>query len=90
MRTLSILQWTAIGRGVPLGGCLQKSGLPPLKKRERKRKREKERQRDTERERKGERERKREKERRRKRERKRERELCNFLCRALLPACYII
>lgn len=47
MRTLSILQWTAIGRGVPLGGCLQKSGLPPLKQkgRERERGREKERKR---------------------------------------------
>lgn len=32
MRTLSILQWAAIGGGVPLGGCLQKSGLPPLRK----------------------------------------------------------
>lgn len=31
MRTLSILQWAAIGGGVPLGGCLQKSGLPPFK-----------------------------------------------------------
>lgn len=51
MRTLSILQWTAIGRGVPLGGCLQKSGLPPLKKKERKRERKKERKRKRERER---------------------------------------
>lgn len=55
MRTLSILQWTAIGRGVPLGGCLQKSGLPPLKKkkreRERERKRERERGREKERKR---------------------------------------
>lgn len=41
MRTLSILQWAAIGGGVPLGGCLQKSGLPPLRKnRERKIKKE--------------------------------------------------
>lgn len=36
MRTLSILQWAAIGGGVPLGGCLQKSGLPPLRKKQRK------------------------------------------------------
>lgn len=38
MRTLSIPRWTAIGRGVPLGGCLQKSGLLPLKNRESERK----------------------------------------------------
>lgn len=42
MRTLSILQWTAIGRGVPLGGCLQKSGLPPLQKKKPQRERERE------------------------------------------------
>lgn len=43
MRTLSILHWAAIGGGVPLGGCLQKSGLLPLSKnRERKREKEKE------------------------------------------------
>jgi len=48
MRTLSILQWTAIGRGVPLGGCLQKSGLLTLKniKRTRERKREREGEKD--------------------------------------------
>lgn len=43
MRPSSIVQRAAIGRGVPLGGCLQKSGLSPLKKIEREREREKER-----------------------------------------------
>lgn len=38
MRILSIPRWTAIGRGIPLGSCLQKSGLPPLKNRESERK----------------------------------------------------
>lgn len=41
MRTLSILRWTVIGKGVPLGGCLQKSGLPPLEKIKRERERKK-------------------------------------------------